>query len=211
MDTIPGFSECLHDIQLEIADIFDVYVYGSRIYGTNREDSDWDLMVILQDESEFLPGGVTDKYFEVGIFDLTVMKLQTLVAQIEAHNMQRLELIWSPVSGLMARDLKQFFHLDLKLLRTAVSTISNKCMGYAKILWLKEEDVAKSKKNIFHSIRYCLFGTQIAVHGRIINYSVANQYLTEMMADNEEDWNQINHRYGLIARQMHKIFLSVLN
>jgi hypothetical protein len=63
--------------------------------------------------------------------------------------------------------IKQFFTLDLSVLRTAVSTISSKCMGYAKLLWLKEGDFKKSKKNVFHSIRYVVFGIQIATFGKV--------------------------------------------
>ena len=212
MDNLPDIIGSLKEIDLDVADVFNIFVYGSRIYGTHTGESDWDILVVLNDDSSFILNEGINNYFTIGILDITVLKLENVKNELRQHNMQRIELLWPPLQNVLPlqNDLLQFFVLDRKMLRVAVSTISNKCMGYAKILWLKENDIKKSKKNVFHSIRYVLFGAQIALTGKITNYEAANDYLYQMQKCTLLDWFQFHEIYGKKAKELHKYFLSVV-
>jgi predicted nucleotidyltransferase len=40
-----------HLTHLELEDVLNIYIYGSRLYGTAKQDSDYDTMVVLTDKS----------------------------------------------------------------------------------------------------------------------------------------------------------------
>jgi len=104
----------------------------------------------------------------------------------------------------MSIDFSQNFILDKEKLRHSVAILGSKCIGYAKLLWQNNKDFKKSKKNIFHSIRYTIFGIQIAETGKIYDYSAANQYFYQLMADQATEWNEINTVYCKgISRSLH--------
>jgi hypothetical protein len=86
--------------------------------------------------------------------------------------------------------MSQFFKLDKAKLRDQVGLISSKCVGYAKILWTKENDSKKAMKNLFHALRFILFGIQIAEKGKIIDYKAGNKYYNEICAEKFTKWEE---------------------
>lgn len=91
--------------------------------------------------------------------------------------MRALTCLWLPPQHVWRQtvDFASYFHLDLSVLRNPVSTISSKAFGYATICF-REGHTHKAKKNLIHSIRYLLYGIQIAERGRIDDFSDGNEY-----------------------------------
>lgn len=195
----------LKELQIDILDLINVHIYGSRVYGTYNDNSDYDLLIILKDD---LSPGIQQT--TIGNCDITIKSLQEIKTELLLNNIQRLELLWSPVL-INNVDLADLFVFDQQLLRTSVATTSTKCLAYAKILWLKENNIEKSKKNIFHSIRYVYFGIQIIKHGKITDYQEANTYLYEIINDTSTDWKHFDNTYGKYAKELYKHFLTLLS
>lgn len=203
-------NSLLERINLDIDDVVSMYVYGSRIYGTNNDKSDWDILIVLNDSI------IIDKNYNNCLTldnnDITLITLQEFKNDLITHSMQRLELLWIPTSFILIDKVTplSLFTLDLNLLRKSVATISTKCLAYAKILWLKEHDFNKSKKNIFHSIRYVVFGIQIMKNGMITDYTEANKYYYRIFEDTSNDWNHYKKMYGMEAKNLYKQFVSLI-
>ena len=108
-------------------------------------------------------------------------------------------------------DLTDDFKLDKEKLRVSVSTISSKASSYAKILATKENDFAKCRKNIVHSIRYLMFGMQIVEDGKISDYSCANVLAIQINSEKEESWENYEEKYIKgVAKQVYKKFHSLV-
>ena len=197
----------LEKISLDTDEVLNVFVYGSRVYGTNTLESDWDLLIIINNDSLFIPDQLL-----INNQDLTIISLQQIKIDISNNNIQRLELLWAPPPSILINkiNLLDFFVLDLNALRISVATVSTKCLAYAKILWLRENDIKKGKKNLFHCIRYVCFGIQIAINGMITNYTEANQYFNQIFEDQSTEWKHYNDIYGKKAKDLYKYFLTLV-
>ena len=186
--------------------VLDIILFGSRIYGTFSDDSDYDLLVVLEDSS----GLVNNQ--KIGDMDITFVLLEELKQNVREHSLPRLELLWSPIQSLFQNKLCliQYFSLDFLLLKKAVITISNKCMHYAKILFTKNKESQKGKKNIFHALRYIKFGEQIVWYGKIIDYKVANHYFVMLVNDNNTEWPHYQEIYGKEVKKAYMEFKNAL-
>src|SRR5690606_20681238 len=83
----------------------------------------------------------------------------------------------------------KYFKLDKSKLRRSISgTSSNSFVKCKKKL--RQGDYYIGKKSLFHSLRILGFGIQIALTGKIVNYSAYNHYLDMIMDKNTNDWSE---------------------
>lgn len=68
-----------------------IYLYGSRVYGTATEKSDWDYLVIVKYEHEETTVKGKDEQC-----DATIVGEKQFCAQLEEHNIKSLECLWLP-------------------------------------------------------------------------------------------------------------------
>lgn len=68
-----------------------IYPFGSRVYGTEREDSDHDFVAVLKKGIQ-----KTDSILNFGDYHYQVYSHEEFVAKIEAHDIQALECIFLP-------------------------------------------------------------------------------------------------------------------
>lgn len=67
----------------------------------------------------------------------------------------------------------------------------------------KKKDIAKCKKNIYHSIRILQFALQIAEQGKIYNYAESNELKKEIFDNPDEEFNlyrYLHRRDEMIGR-----------
>lgn len=64
---------------------------------------------------------------------------------------------------------------------------------------LRRSEIYKGKKETVHCIRYLLFAIQIAKYEKIVDFTVANSLLEEVMSDQSTDWE------NLVAKSINKI------
>eukprot|EP01130_Rhizamoeba_saxonica_P008385 TRINITY_DN3385_c0_g2_i4.p1 TRINITY_DN3385_c0_g2~~TRINITY_DN3385_c0_g2_i4.p1 ORF type:complete len:244 (+),score=42.80 TRINITY_DN3385_c0_g2_i4:17-748(+) len=185
VDEIPG---------IDVSQVINVYQYGSRVYGTYTDNSDYDICIVVSDQCEVTDQNNTNEYLGV---DINMYTHSQFIKVIQEHHVPAIEVIYSPPQTIMrcTFDYIPEFTLDLATLRTTVSKISNMCMGYAKILWIKENEYLKSKKNIIHGIRYTMFGIQLATNGEIHDYSCANELYYQIQQEEEQEWSFYQTKY----------------
>ncbi|KAL6080515.1 hypothetical protein QOT17_000153 [Balamuthia mandrillaris] len=223
-----GLCDLLQRLCLRPEKVLNVYQSGSRVFGTATETSDWDFTIVVADPSEgedgpFLEGKscppetsttrlVGEHILVSPDIDANLFTSSTFIRLVEEQDMVALMCLFLPSEYVWKQqeDFRSLFRLDLQRLRTPVSTISHKAFGYASICH-REGQPLKARKNLVHSLRYLHFGIQLAENGAIVDYSVANGYLYDLMSslqqlneeDKEEEWKKVKSEYKKLGKQLH--------
>lgn len=182
------------NFKLDLTDenILNVYQYGSRVYGSHTEDSDYDYIIVVKE------------HIDVDDIDYHVYTEKAFKMAIYEHDISALECIFIPEEFKLKEtiDYKQFFELDKTKLRTSISTIVNNSYVKAKkkLIIAGDYDLNCGIKSFFHSYRILNFGVQIALKGSIYSYSGCNWLLNELRTLSKqyfrnELWEIIETRY----------------
>ncbi|MDP2692817.1 MAG: nucleotidyltransferase domain-containing protein [bacterium] len=156
-----------------------IYMFGSRVYGTNRPDSDYDIILVgsSMNEATELKG---EKY------NIHIHTPDKFKRDLYYHDVHSLECVYAPESAVIFETEKYPFKLDKSRLKKSFLSASHNS-------WLKAKnriidcDVDGGVKSAFHSIRILMFGIQIANSGRIDDFSAAN-HIWKSMDEFEESY-----------------------
>jgi predicted nucleotidyltransferase len=164
--------------------ILRVYNYGSRVYGCHTEQSDWDYILVVESDK--------DLYYSVEKtnMNLTVYSESMFIKRIKEHHISVLECIFQNHND----PYLEYFELDKAQLRKSISAVAGNSFVKCKKK-LAQGDYYIGKKSLFHSLRILGFGIQIALTGKIVNYSFYNKYLEEIMSIDSNDWNVYKEIY----------------
>lgn len=137
--------------------IVGLYKFGSLVYGTAHENSDYDYVVILDVSGELY------EHFENKDLDIHIFSTESYKAKLDEHDIMALETFFNPHPIIKyAVDFK----LDLVKLRHKISAIvSNSWVKAKKKVLLEDEDSFIGLKSLFHSIRILDLGIQLAEYG----------------------------------------------
>jgi predicted nucleotidyltransferase len=181
--------------------IYAIYKYGSRVYGTLHEYSDYDFIIITNDST----------LISVNIphVDINTCTLENFQVNLDNNEIWALECVFStPVYSTYTFDYK----IEIQKLRAAVSKNSSQTFNKAKKKFLspydREGELIRGKKALFHSLRVLLFGIQIAKHQRIIDYHEANHYFNEIMSNTSNKWEDylyLKPKYNALMTTFRKI------
>jgi len=175
------------------AKILNVYCYGSQVYGTATQNSDYDFIVVGQNVKDH--NQVDSFSGDISLHTYTPRMFQQ---HLDEHKISAMECFFLPES-LVVRSLVPFtFKLDRSLLRKEISAKASNSWVKCKKKLTVENDFYIGVKSLFHSFRIVDFGLQIAKDGVIYDYSSANTLWEEIRYnyDNEQyDWNFYNNTF----------------
>lgn len=168
--------------------------FGSRVYGTHRETSDYDFIGIIPDNRMKDTG--TEYRMEklnVHMFNGYHFKKNMLKHKIEA-----LEAFFHSEF-----EINRFkFELDLVNLRHEISSKSSHSFVKAKKKIIVEKEYHLGWKSLFHSLRILNFGIQVAKNSKISDYSAANKYWEEINSDKCIDWDILKEKYQPVFNEL---------
>ena len=175
--------------------------YGSYLYGTNDDESDLDLIVVVPSYWNIKDD---DRQWAWGDTDYQFYTEEEFIQAIKDHKLWAIELLSQEKATLISYRQK-YFNLDLWKLRKEVSGISSNSFVKAKkkMTIEKDYDLRKAKKSLFHSIRVLMFGIQIAKNGKIVDFAEANKYLDEINAMESNNWEDYRKKYKKIQNYYH--------
>lgn len=177
-----------------------IYQFGSRVYGTYSEKSDFDFIVVLKKGTP-----KTDSLINMEENHYQIYSYDEFLYKIKNHDIMALECIFSSTTHRKKKHAEEFyqhFELNLNSLRESISTISNnswvKCKK--KLTVSGDYDKQAALKSCFHSIRILDFGIQIARHGSIYDYHSKNYVWVELLKLSEQYdadilWEKINAKF----------------
>eukprot|EP01012_Entosiphon_sulcatum_P033644 TRINITY_DN42603_c0_g1_i1.p2 TRINITY_DN42603_c0_g1~~TRINITY_DN42603_c0_g1_i1.p2 ORF type:complete len:232 (-),score=52.88 TRINITY_DN42603_c0_g1_i1:21-689(-) len=146
-----------------------VYVIGSRLWGTARADSDWDLLIVV--EGSFAKASVHANT----LVDATVVGQPEFVDLVRQHHSLALLCLWSPPENVLQRrfDPLGSFKLDAKQLVDATVQETERDLKHAAKVRQKGNE-KQADKVLVHAYRLLLFADQILASGRITDHTCAN-------------------------------------
>eukprot|EP01130_Rhizamoeba_saxonica_P012754 TRINITY_DN5414_c0_g2_i3.p1 TRINITY_DN5414_c0_g2~~TRINITY_DN5414_c0_g2_i3.p1 ORF type:complete len:262 (+),score=57.25 TRINITY_DN5414_c0_g2_i3:234-1019(+) len=188
-----------------------VYLWGSRVYGTATACSDWDFTLIVDDTDTpkklFMNMGEINGpslVIDDGVVNAKFAELSVFYGSLWQHSHEALQCYYSDKQYILKQDIEfTNFEVDPDVLRRSVGWESKSRYSRAKQTFAK--DVYKAKKEIIHSIRYVLFAIQILKNGKIMDWECANEYYFEIMEKSEDSWGYYNRIYGEIRKDNMKL------
>lgn len=168
-----------------------VYIYGSRIYGTAREGSDYDIIMIAghlleHEEKRATVNGV--------LLNIHIITPDKFLADLKIHNIMNLECLYAPDWARLQEKTILPTEINVKKLikNNLAQSYSSWKGGKMK---LEKYDVYRAQKSIFHSLKMLIFANQIAEHGKITDFSAANYLHPEICDCDEIDWDYYKEKY----------------
>jgi predicted nucleotidyltransferase len=171
------------------AHILNIYLWGSRAYGTASEASDYDLMVVVDD----VPGigarydRPTQSYhfddYTDQVLNAHIVSLRHFQTMIDEHRHEAMECVFLPRQFVLLQRVKPRVHIDSDLLRRVSVWEARQRSNIAKSKWhlgKEQKDFYSAKKDFVHSLRYMIFAREIITHHRI-EPSAANELYHRFM------------------------------
>lgn len=197
------YSKILKDFSLIDENVLCVYPYGSRVYGTNSDKSDYDFVVVLK--SVAIDSDRLDSLNNP--ISLTLYSETSFKEKIAEHKIGLLECIFCPPDKVLKEKIKYDFTLNKSKLRHSISEKCSKDWNQAKKRFSDSQGINpitkqpyiqkiyEGKKSLFHCFRMLDFATQIINLGTIKNFSSCNELWEELVTDPSEDWTHYNELY----------------
>jgi predicted nucleotidyltransferase len=169
-----------------------IYVYGSRVYGTARPESDWDIIIVGMNLNEHEEHRHT---LEDGtLLNIHIYTTDRFKRDLEMHNMMNLECVFAPEWAVLQEKMDFGFELNKKrMVKTLLNASYNSWSGAKRKL--NECDIYRGLKSVFHSLRILIFANQIAEHGNVVDFSEANYLYDEINECDEIDWDYFKREY----------------
>jgi predicted nucleotidyltransferase len=200
-------DQLIHILKLNPNEIVNIYLYGSRVYGTFNQKSDWDYTIIMKGSSYNQKNTLKYDNFDVNFYN--EKEFESLILE---HSINALEYIFLPLKfvPVSKKDFRKDFKLDKQKLVSSVNKVVNETMKSAETHWnLNKFHLAKKK--IFHSIRFVLFGIQILKKNEIYDYEEANGYFKELMKEKFNSFDETKEKYLKILKKLLGELKSISN
>lgn len=163
-----------------------VCLFGSRIYGTNDTESDWDVVVVANSSIEAREVKNAD-------LNIHIYTPERWKKDLEWHTPKCLECHFSPDWAKLMDENEISLEINNARLRHAFAHVSSNSWVKCKKK-LTDGEYRTAIKSIFHSIRIPMMGSDIATNGKITDFSLANHIWNELISK-EWDWNSLDKRF----------------
>jgi predicted nucleotidyltransferase len=192
-------EQLIQQLNLDDNRVVNIYQFGSRVYGTSNDKSDYDVSIVL--DGSFPNKKNTLKYDND--FDVNFYSRAEFLQKMDEHYMNILEHLYLPQQYILLHrhDFANDMKLDLKKLAKAVPDTVQECMTNAKTLF-NQNQMLKGKKKAFHAIRFIMLATQLAEHGRITDYTVANEEFSKLMKKKFSNVDEFEQYVNKIVRPL---------
>jgi predicted nucleotidyltransferase len=175
-----------------INNIKSIFPFGSRVYGSDSIESDYDFIVVIDEDFESYQ--IIKDNFTINVYSLNVF-----ISMLNNHSIDALECYFLPPESIIFNNQLYSLEIDKSKLRRAISSVvSNSFVKCKKKLI--DGDYLTGIKSMFHSYRILDFGLQISKTGKIYDYSSSNNILE--LLKNYDDWKIIQ---DLMKPQINKM------
>ena len=185
------------------SDLLNYYNYGSRVYGTASESSDYDYILVIKDNSSF-----KKEYLKVNNYEYHFVKKSEFEQKLNDHKIDFLECYFAPKEMVFFEHFRPKFEIDKWKLRKSISQVCNNSWSKCRKK-IEQGDYYIGIKSLFHSIRILHFGIQIAKYGKIIDYSECNNYWKEINDGEFYDWEYFKNKYKPLMNKKQSEFRAL--
>jgi len=167
-------NEIISRAELDLKDLIAVYCYGSRVYGTFNNESDYDFIIITTNK--------TQEQFSDNLININFFTPEEHQARLETHEISAIECQFVSSEFILLEKRKFKFKLDKSKLRYSLSAKSSNSWVKAKKKLTVEDsyNLNVGRKSLFHSFRIIDFGIQLANNGKI-DFTSCNSLYKEII------------------------------
>lgn len=175
----------------ESPEILNIYLHGSRVYKTNTDSSDYDFIIVIEDEYYF------SENVSEGNCDFNFYSKTKWIEMCNNNSLDFCECYFLPEEYKIKETFVPDFIIQKEKIRANFSHISSNSFVKAKKKLVVEKDFAPyiGKKSLWHSFRILMFGIQILSSEKIVDYSCANFLYDEIIKNPENEWNYYKEKY----------------
>ena len=182
--------------------IRNIYLYGSRVYGTNKPNSDYDFLVVgnsLDREREI-------KHPKYNVHMNTTDKFQD---DLWNYDITTLECIFAPPFARLQEtiDYRNMITLDPRKVKVRMLDQSHNAWVKAKMKF-RERDISRGQKCVWNSLKMLIFGLQMIESGTIYDFSGANDYWHEIRDSHKTKWDYFRETYLPLKRDLENILMD---
>ncbi|KAL9656915.1 hypothetical protein ABK040_007007 [Willaertia magna] len=206
-----------------------IYLFGSRLYGTNSPNSsDYDFIIILNKQLDkipnvFISSDRTTLELDINLnnkdihLDIVFLDLQYFVTKVflQRHNYKSLLPIYlnnlNKIKPIWY-ETKFMFHIRtfwLKYLNVRLRQVHRSLLLWCRITAKRsfiENDIRRCRKNLLHAIRYLKYALQITNLGEIYNYQNVKKYFNKFFIETEKftTWKEYDELFKPIHTKLRK-------
>mgnify|MGYP000901063296 CR=1 FL=1 len=182
---------------LDNSAIRNIYLYGSRVYGTNHQNSDFDVRIVADINTP-------ERSVNSGNYQIKIYSLNRFQEGIAKNEFPFVEF--------------QFFPEWAKIRETSpyMAPIVNQRVKYSAIDYLNyhlelikrgfnnSKDLYVLSKNLFHAIRVLVFAGELISTGTIADITIAKPYYDDIFRHNFQSYEQMIAVYGDLIEKLKK-------
>ena len=182
--------------------IFNVYLFGSRVYQTSNSHSDWDVIIVANNSVE-------STEIRNGLYNIHIYTPDKFKSDLDWHRPNNLECIFAPHWARLKEtiDYKKDFKLNIAKLRHATSHVSSNSWVKAKKKLIGDEYTI-GVKSLFHSMRIPVFSEQIVKFGEIKDFTSAN-WIWDKIKSKRWDWEELDNEFRVSRNEILTNFRQV--
>lgn len=192
---IPTAKDIITHSGLHPKRVHNIYVFGSRVYSTHSDNSDWDIIIVANNSVEAIE-------LKLEKYNIHVYTPDKFKEDLLWHRINNLECIFAPKWAKLQENIHYNLDIDFPKLRHSTSHVgSNSWVKAKKKIFQDEYHIGI--KSLYHSLRIPLFATQIATTGSIYDFQVAN-YIWDKLISKDWTWEELDLEF----RELRNTILS---
>ena len=195
MNNIPTFEEVYTAVGKHPKLIKGCYIFGSQVYGTASENSDWDIILVANAASP-------DVEYNVGKFNIHIIVPDLFEKLVRDNHIKVIECLFAPEWAQLKPYPIEFVFKPDSFRHNVSHTVSNSWVKCKKKL--DQGDYYIGIKSMFHSLRIASFGIQFSMK-REIQFDYCNIYWREL-SEKEWDWGKLKEKYQPIKNALLTVF-----
>lgn len=176
--------------------IFNITIFGSRVYGTHTDNSDWDIIIVAKNSVESIE-------IKSDLYNIHIYTPDKFKQDLDWHMPKNLECLFAPDWAKLKEDLKFDFKLNIPKIRHATSHVSSNSWVKCKKKLQIANEYNIGVKSLFHAIRIPMFSTQIVNFGEIRDFQCAN-WIWNKIKEKEWNWEDLDKEF----RELHNSTLT---
>ena len=179
----------LHQLKID-EEIFNIYQYGSRVYGNEMSNSDYDYLIVAK--SYYLKNGGF-KQNAISNEDKTIQGIlysrTGFLDAINNYDISALECLFLPEDFIVKKTINFKINRwnEAEFVKKIISKVS--MSWYSANNFAKDENKYMAKKGIYHSFRILMFAEQLKQNNKISDYSISNKLKEEIFSIEDEDFD----------------------
>jgi hypothetical protein len=162
----------------------DVYLFGSRVYGYGRGNSDFDIVMVAP--------GLIPKEIKDPVYNVHQVMPDDFMDSLENYEIRALECYYAPSWARLKEKTEYKLEINPDKLIGSILSQSHEMWRHSKMK-MNEGDVHRGNKSAFHSMKSLIFGASILKTGTI-DFDLKSLH-KEFMDNHFYEWSSLKRKY----------------